>query len=88
LFRLGLQPTGLKDDPAEQASGLGPRMITMHLHRFRSLQLGGQAIASPVIWVAPVALRPVVDMLLGADWLTARRIWISFATHQLFVSGR
>jgi hypothetical protein len=86
LFRLGLQPAALGDDPAEQATGLGSHAITLHQHRFRSLQVGGQEIVSPVIWVAKVPLRPIVDMLLGADWLAKRRIWISFTTHQLFVS--
>jgi len=28
---------------------------------------------------------PIVDALLGADWLeTQQRVWISFATAQLF----
>jgi hypothetical protein len=27
-------------------------------------------------------------MLLGADWLAHRRIWVSFATRQLFVATR
>jgi hypothetical protein len=26
-------------------------------------------------------------MLLGADWLATRRIWISYATRQLFFSA-
>jgi hypothetical protein len=31
---------------------------------------------------------PVVDMLLGADWLGARHVWLSFATRQMFVATR
>ena len=86
LFRLGLQPAALTDDPADQVSGLGPRTVTMHRHKFRTLVVGGQTTDAPVIWVAPVHLTPIVDMLLGADWLTARRIWISFTTHHLFLA--
>jgi Aspartyl protease len=86
LFRLGLQPANLADDPVEQASGLGPHVISMHRHVFGSLRVGSQTIASPVIWVAPIHLSPIVDMLLGADWLAGRRIWISFATRQVFVA--
>ena len=86
LFRLGLRPADFPDDPAEQVSGLGPRAVTMRRHRFRSLRVGGQSIDSPVIWTAPIRLTPVVDMLLGADWLAERRIWISFSTRQLFVA--
>jgi hypothetical protein len=31
-------------------------------------------------------LTPIVDMLLGADWLAQLRVWISYATRQLFVA--
>jgi hypothetical protein len=85
IFRLGLQPGGFANDPADQVSGVGSHVVTMHRHTFRSLQVGGQATRAPVIWAAPVHLTPIVDMLLGADWLAERRIWISYATHQLFV---
>jgi hypothetical protein len=29
---------------------------------------------------------PIVDLLLGADWLAQRRVWLSFATRQVFVA--
>ncbi len=86
LFRLGLQPTALAGDPTDQVSGLGPNLVTMHRHGFHSLRVGGQTSDNPVIWVAPIRLTPIVDMLLGADWLAGRRIWISFATKQLLVA--
>ena len=87
LFRLGLQLDGFANDPAVQVSGAGAHVVTMHRHMFRSLQVGGQATGAPVIWVAPgVHLTPIVDMLLGADWLAERRVWISYATRQLFVA--
>ena len=88
MFRLGLQPSGLAADPASEVNGLGRRSVVMHLHRFRSLQVGQQVIEAPLIWVAPIRLSPIVDMLLGVDWLVGRRIWISFATRQIFVAGR
>ena len=89
IFRLGLQPGGFVNDPADQVSGVGSHVVTMHRHTFRSLQVGGQAASDPVIWAAPgVHLTPIVDMLLGADWLAERRIWISYATRQLFVAAR
>jgi hypothetical protein len=34
-----------------------------------------------------VRVVPIVDMLLGADWLQMRRVWLSFATKQVFVAG-
>jgi hypothetical protein len=88
LFRLGLQPGGFVKDPADQVSGVGAHVVTMHRHTFRSLQVGGQVTSAPVIWAAPgVHLTPIVDMLLGADWLGQRRVWISYATRQLFVAA-
>ena len=42
----------------------------------------------PTLWVASVRVVPIVDMLLGADWLGSRRVWLSFATKQMFVAGR
>ncbi|HEY4172390.1 MAG TPA: retroviral-like aspartic protease family protein [Rhodopila sp.] len=87
LYRLGLQPGGFMKDPAGQVSGVGSHVVTMHRHTFRSLQVGGQATSAPEIWAAPgVHLTPIVDMLLGADWLAQRRVWISYATRQLFVA--
>ncbi len=88
LFRLGLQPASLAGDPANEVAGLGPHIVTMHQHTFNALRVGGQTTDSPIIWVAPVHLRPIADMLLGADWLGGRRVWISYATRQLFVAVR
>lgn len=88
LFRLGLPPATLAGDPTDQVSGIGPRSVTMFRHTFHSLRVGGQTIETPVIWVGPVHLTPIVDMLLGADWLAGRRIWISYSTRQLFVATR
>jgi hypothetical protein len=31
---------------------------------------------------------PIVDMLLGADWLRTRHVWLSFTTQQMFVAAR
>jgi hypothetical protein len=88
LFRLGLQPARLAGDPADQVTGLGSHVVTMRRHTFRSLRVGSQTTENPVLWVAPVHLTPIVDMLLGADWLAQRRIWVSFETRQLFVAAR
>jgi hypothetical protein len=87
IYKLGLDPASLAADPSDQISGLGPRMINARRHRFGSLMVGNQTIASPLLWVEPIRLSPIVDMLLGADWLSGRRVWISFATRQLFVAG-
>ncbi len=86
MVRLGLNAAGLAHDPSDAVHGLGPRVVLMHRHMFRSLRVGGLAIAEPAIWVAPIRLTPIVDMLLGEDWLEGRRVWLSYATRQLFVA--
>jgi hypothetical protein len=86
IARLGLDSANFSGDPAGRISGLGARELTVHRHRFASLRVGNETIDSPFIWVEPVRLVPISDMLLGADWLAGRRIWISFATHQLFTA--
>ncbi len=88
MVRMGLQAANLAADPADTVSGLGPHMVTMHRHRFRTLDAGGEVLDSPAIWVAPVRLPLFVDMLLGEDWLASRRVWISYATRQVFVAAR
>jgi hypothetical protein len=83
---MGLNLASLSADLSGQISGVGSRVLTVHRHRFGALRVGNQTIASPELWVEPVRLSPIVDMLLGADWLAGRRVWISFATKQLFVA--
>lgn len=85
MYRLGLSEGGMAGDPSGQIGGVGPRLLTVRQHRFRSMRVGDQTLDSPAIWVEPVRLTPIVDMLLGGDWLAERHVWISYATRQLFV---
>ena len=86
MYKMGLDQANLAADPSDQISGLGSRVVTVHRHRFSTLAVGNQTIESPLLWVEPVRLSPIVDMLLGVDWLAGRRIWISFTTKQLFLA--
>jgi Aspartyl protease len=86
IFRMGLNLASLSSDAAAAVSGLGAHTVTMRRHRFQTLRVGGQTIDAPDIWVAPVRMAPIVDMILGADWLSTRRVWISYATRQIFVA--
>ncbi len=85
MIRLGLTAASLAGDPGGAARGLGRQAPEMRRHRFASLQIGSETQRNPVLWVAPVRVAPIVDALLGADWLAMqRRVWISFATSQVF----
>ena len=86
MARLGLGLERLRGDPSQIVSGMGSHTVTMWQHRFGGLRIGGETFANPVFLVAPIELRPISDMLLGADWLIGRRVWISYATNQLFAT--
>jgi len=86
MARLGLSIAHLAGDPSQNVTGMGPNAVTMWRHRFVHLRIGTDDFSAPVFLVAPIQLTPVADLLLGADWLMPRRVWISYATRQLFVA--
>ena len=86
MARLGLGIEQLQSDPSQVVSGVGPHTVTMWQHKFHELRIGSEIVANPVFLVAPIQLQPISDMLLGADWLLGRRVWISYATDQLFAT--
>ena len=88
IARVGLTVAALANDPRQEVGGLGPRTVVMHRHRFATLQVGSQTMNRPLFWAAPIQLSPIVDMLLGADWLAGKRVWLSVATQQVFVAGQ
>jgi hypothetical protein len=67
---------------------VGPAPVPMRLHRFSELQIGPEVTRNPQLWVASARVVPIVDMLLGVDWLRTRRVWLSYATRQFFVAVR
>jgi hypothetical protein len=85
MFKLGLDVAHVAGDPSDTVNGLGPRSVVMRRHRFATLAVAGEVTDHPEVWVAPVHLTPIVDMLLGMDWLIDHRVWISNATRQVFV---
>ncbi len=86
MARLGLGMDRLSGDPSQMVTGMGPNSVRMWRHRFGMLRIGMESFPGPSFLVAPIQLTPVADMLLGADWLMSRRVWISFATRQLFLA--
>lgn len=82
--RLGITPASLEQDlplwpkaaPADEASA--------KKHRFAKLVLAGSALLSPTLGVMTMRL-PDADMRMGYDVLARERIWVSYATHRIFV---
>lgn len=86
LHRLGITQAALAHDPTNPSVGIGGTFLEQR-HQFAELRIGAERIAAPSIRVAAVP-RPGVDMLLGMDVMASRRIWISYATGQLFFAAR
>ena len=82
--RLGVTPAMLARDPARVGMGVGRRDIAVRQHRFASIGLPGAMDHDVIANVADLRL-PGIAMLLGADYLARRHIWISYATNRLFV---
>jgi Aspartyl protease len=88
IVRMGISPEAMARDPGGNGHGVGPEAVPMRLHRFGSMQVGPEVIRDPSVWAATVHVVPIVDMLLGEDWLRSRHVWLSFTTKQVFVAGR
>jgi hypothetical protein len=85
MYRLGLTEAMLNNDPNREIRGAGPRGVTTRRHTFTSFHVGPDTLRDWPMLVAPIRVDPIVDMVLGADWMAGRALWISHATKQLFV---
>ena len=71
--------------PVLRSITTGPNVLLTRAVRFRELRLGDEALRGPMLLVGP--LPPSAgDALLGGDYLMNRRVWLSFATGQVFVA--
>jgi len=84
----GIARLGLAPDPAgPSVRGVGRDSLGTTLHRFHRMQVGSVVETDHTLPLARAFALRVVDMLLGADWLATRRVWVSYATSQVFVGG-
>lgn len=81
--RLGLTPAVLARDPARVGVGIGLVDLGVRQHRFAELGLPGAIDHDVPANIADLRL-PGIAMLLGADYLGRRRVWISYATDRLY----
>jgi predicted aspartyl protease len=83
--RLGLTPESMATDPIVQHHGAGPGTQEARLHRFNLLRVGPAEAPDPLLSVLPVDAG-VGDALVGEDFINGRRIWLSFATREVFIA--
>ena len=83
MRRMGLTPAMLEQDPAVAAGAVGGMAATRR-HRFAAIAVGAVTLRDPELLVAPVPT-PIFDLLLGVDFWRSCRLWISYASSQIFV---
>jgi predicted aspartyl protease len=84
--RAGVTQQMLESDPGTMLRGASREMERGHMHVFDTVQVGTE-IAHHVR--LPVAKLPNAeeDGLIGGDFLSGRRIWLSAASHQVFFTA-
>jgi clan AA aspartic protease (TIGR02281 family) len=82
---LGVTDAALARDRSTVTVGAAGERLTSRVHRFSRLELGGEVVRNPEIVVADFKLADA-DLVLGMDFLAARRLWMSYGSHQIFLS--
>ena len=81
--RGGVTADVLSQDPAGTIAGVGSGISVTHAHRFAELRLGDAVF--PKVTLAVSDFHVITEMLIGLDFLSSRRLWLSYATSQVFL---
>ncbi len=81
---LGITGAELARDPVTTLRGAAAEVVKSHAHRFVRLRIGGEVVRDPIIVVAQLGLQDA-DLVLGADFLRWHRVWLSYASHRVFI---
>jgi predicted aspartyl protease len=81
---LGVTQAMLEAGPRRSLAGTGPAIAAAWVHRFGRLRFANQDYVGPWLIVSARAA-PKVDMIIGADYLAHRRIWLSYARKLVFI---
>lgn len=84
---LGVTDAALAHDRATVTLGAASERLNSHLHRFSRIEVAGEVVHNPELIVADVSLKDA-DLVLGVDFLSSRRIWLSYGSQQIFLSRR
>ena len=86
MARLGWSVAGLAGAPAVRARGVGKRVVVMRYAHLWEMRVAGVAAREVPVVAAPVILTPLLDLLVGMQWLSGHLVWLSYATGQVFVA--
>jgi predicted aspartyl protease len=83
--RVGVNLAALDRDPGGRGRGIDLNNVIVHRHMFTEIGVGPELFRNRPIDVAGLDLDRG-DMLLGADYFRARRVWLSYAANRLFIA--
>jgi predicted aspartyl protease len=84
---LGVTEAALARDRATVTLGAAAERLNSHVHRFSRLEVAGEIVRKPELVVADFKLSDG-DLVLGVDFLSSRRIWLSYGSQQIFLASR
>ncbi len=67
--------------------GVAGEPLSSRVHRFERLEVGALVIRNPELVVTDLKLNEA-DIVLGIDFLSSRRLWLSYGSRGIFVSTR
>ena len=82
---LGVSGQAMARDPVATLRGAAAEVVKSRVHRFTRLEIDGEVVRDPVIVVAGLGLQDA-DLVIGANFLRWHRVWLSYASHLIFVS--
>jgi predicted aspartyl protease len=82
--RLGVNDAALARAPTVRLTGLSRQTAQGWLWQFGDARIGRDHFSGPRLIVADLPDAPF-DVLLGMDYLSHHRVWISFRSHRVFV---
>jgi predicted aspartyl protease len=81
---LGVTSAMMARDPSGNTLGVDQNEVPIRMHRFDEVLIGSTRFHNVALEVAALRVTDV-GMLLGADYVTRRHVWLSYASDQLFV---
>jgi predicted aspartyl protease len=84
---LGLTEGQLSRDRSVSTQGVAGEPLSSRVHRFARLEVGALIIRNPEVVVTDLTLNEA-DIVLGVDFVSSRRLWLSYGSRRIFLSSR
>jgi predicted aspartyl protease len=84
---LGLTDGVLSRDRSVAIRGVAGELVAARIHRFSRLEVAELTIRHAELLVADLNLRDA-DLVLGSDFISSRRMWLSYGSRRIFLSTR